>query len=121
MEAAVALLCRAVLDLSLIHILEKVREALMEAVAETNEEYMDRYFSGEEFTYDEIRQALHQHVRSGDMVPVLAGTGINGNGCLMLLEILEMYCPGPSENFVSGVNTCLLYTSHLLLGQLESD
>ena len=85
--------------------LEKVREALMEAVAETNEEYMDRYFSGEEFTYDEIRQALHQHVRSGDMVPVLAGTGINGNGCLMLLEILEMYCPGPSENFVSGVNT----------------
>lgn len=61
--------------------LEKIREALMEAIAETNEEYMDRYFSGEEFTYDEIRYALRMNVRSGDMVPVLVGTGINGNGC----------------------------------------
>lgn len=44
--------------------LEKIREALMEAIAETNEEYMDRYFSGEEFTYDEIRYALRMNVRS---------------------------------------------------------
>ncbi len=85
--------------------LEKVREALMEAVAETNEEYMDRYFSGEEFTYDEIRYALRTHVRSGDMVPVLVGTGINGNGGQMLLEILELYYPAPDECFISGTNT----------------
>ena len=85
--------------------LEKIREALMEAIAETNEEYMDRYFSGEEFTYDEIRYALRMNVRSGDMVPVLVGTGINGNGCQMLLEILDMYYPGPDENFISGTNT----------------
>ena len=84
--------------------LEKFRESLMEAVAETNEEYMDRYFEGDEFTYDEIRYALRTHVRSGDMVPVLVGTGINGNGCQMLLEILEMYFPAPDECFVSGTN-----------------
>ncbi len=85
--------------------LEKVRETLMETVAETNEEYMDRYFAGDEFTYDEIRYALHHHVHSGDMVPVLVGTGINGNGCLMLLEILELFCPGPDQGFISGQNT----------------
>ena len=85
--------------------LEKVRETLMETVAETNEEYMDRYFAGDEFTYDEIRYALHHHVRSGDMVPVLVGTGINGNGCLMLLEILELFCPGPDQGYISGENT----------------
>ncbi len=85
--------------------LEKVRETLMETVAETNEEYMDRYFAGDEFTYDEIRYALHHHVHSGDMVPVLVGTGINGNGCLMLLEILELFCPGPDQGYISGENT----------------
>ena len=85
--------------------LEKVRETLMETVAETNEEYMDRYFAGDEFTYDEIRYALHHPVRSGDMVPVLVGTGINGNGCLMLLEILELFCPGPDQGYISGENT----------------
>ena len=38
------------------------REALMEAVAETSEEFMDRYFNGEEFSEDEIRQALRVNV-----------------------------------------------------------
>jgi len=85
--------------------LEKVRETLLEAVAETNEEYMDRYFAGEEFSYDEIRYALRMHVRSGNKVPVLVGTGINGNGCQMLLEILDLFFPGPDENFISGTNT----------------
>ncbi len=84
--------------------LENVREKLMEAVAETSEEYMDRYFAGEEFTYDEIRNALRTNVRSCDMVPVLIGTGINGNGAKMLMEIIERYFPSPAERFLSGTN-----------------
>lgn len=46
------------------------REALMEAVAETSEEFMDRYFGGEEFSEDEIRQALRVNVSDGSIVPV---------------------------------------------------
>ncbi|MDD6213029.1 MAG: elongation factor G [Clostridiales bacterium] len=84
--------------------LNQIREKLMEAVAETNEEYMDRYFSGEEFTYDEIRNALRANVRTCDLVPVLIGTGINGNGTKMLMEIIERYFPSPADLFISGVN-----------------
>jgi len=53
------------------------REALMEAVAETSEEYMERYFSGDEFTIDEISSALREHVIKGNIVPVMLGSGIN--------------------------------------------
>lgn len=85
--------------------LEKIRGTLMEAVAETNEEYMERYFEGEEFTYDEIRKALSVNVRSADIAPVLCGTGVTCNGGRMLMEILELYFPSPSETFISGENT----------------
>ena len=45
------------------------REALMEAVAETSEEFMERYFNGEEFSEDEIRQALQMCIRDS-LLPV---------------------------------------------------
>lgn len=48
----------------------------MEAVAETSEEFMDRYFNGEEFSEDEIRQALRVNVAEGSIVPVLMGSNI---------------------------------------------
>ena len=85
--------------------LSKVRDTLLEAVAETNEEFMERYFGGEEFTYDEIRTALATNVRSGDLAPVLCGTGVSCNGGRMLLEILQIYFPSPADCFVSGTNT----------------
>ena len=53
------------------------RDALIEAVAETSEEYMERYFLGEEFTQEEISTALRTHVIEGDIVPVMMGSGIN--------------------------------------------
>ena len=56
------------------------REALMEAVAETSEEFMDRYFGGEEFSEDEIRQALRVNVAEGSIVPVLMGSNILARG-----------------------------------------
>ena len=84
--------------------LNMVREKLMEAVAETSEEYMDRYFSGEEFTYDEIRNALRANVRTCDLVPVLIGSGTTANGTKMLLDIIARYFPSPAEMFISGTN-----------------
>ena len=63
--------------------LDICRGALVEAVAETSEEYMERYFSGEEFTYEEISAALREHVIDGSIVPVMLGSGINCQGARM--------------------------------------
>ena len=64
-----------------------IRDALIEAVAETSEEYMERYFSGEEFTQEEISGALRAHVIEGDIVPVMMGSGINCQGFKVLVSM----------------------------------
>lgn len=84
--------------------LSKFREILMEAVAETSEEYMDKYFSGEEFTQQEISQALRNNVIDGSVVPVLMGSGANAQGTTMLLQAVEKYFPDPTKVKISGKN-----------------
>lgn len=80
------------------------REALMEAVAETSEEYMERYFSGDTFTQKEISTALRQHVIEGDIVPVLLGSGIHAQGAKMLLQAIDKYFPSPDRYECIGVD-----------------
>ncbi|MCI8664564.1 MAG: elongation factor G [Hungatella sp.] len=80
------------------------REALVEAVAETSEEYMERYFSGEEFTYEEISTALREHVIDGSIVPVMLGSGINCQGARMLLQGIDRYFPSPDRFECIGVD-----------------
>ncbi|NLL00431.1 MAG: GTP-binding protein, partial [Clostridiales bacterium] len=84
--------------------LSKFREVLLESVAETNEELMDKYFSGEEFTQQEISQALRTNVIDGSVVPVLMGSGINAQGTTMLLQAIEKYFPDPTKRTISGKN-----------------
>ena len=74
-----------------------IRDALMEAVAETSEEYMERYFSGEEFTQDEIYTAVQTHVCEGNIVPVMMGSGINCQGFNALLNAIDRYFPSPDR------------------------
>lgn len=83
--------------------LKIARDALIEAVAETSEDYMERYFAGEEFTPDEILGAIRSHVRDGGMVPVLIGSGLTGIGARMLLQGLVHYLPSPTERTVAGL------------------
>ena len=80
------------------------RDALLEAVAETSEEYMERYFSGEEFTLEEIQGALREHVRDGSIVPVLMGSGINCQGFKTLLQVIDRYLPTPDKFECVGVD-----------------
>ena len=80
------------------------REALMEAVAETSEEYMERYFSGDEFTQEEISQALREHVIEGNIVPIMMGSGINAQGAKMLLQGIDRYFPAPNKFECVGVD-----------------
>ncbi len=56
------------------HRLEGLRTAMNEAVAETSEELMEKYFSGEEFTPDELIQGIASGVRKGEIAPVFCGS-----------------------------------------------
>ncbi|BBF41896.1 translation elongation factor G-related protein [Lachnospiraceae bacterium KM106-2] len=77
--------------------LEKVREALLEAVAETSEELMEQYFAGEEFTREQISEALKTNVIDGTVVPVLMGSGLQTQGTTMLLDAIVKYFPSPEK------------------------
>ena len=77
--------------------LEPVREQLMEAVAESDEELMDKYFAGEEFTYEEISKALRKSVISCDIVPVQIGSGVSCQGVNSFLQTCEKYFPSANK------------------------
>lgn len=77
----------------------EVRNLLFEAVAETDEELMEKYFSGEEFTREEIIRGLHKGVVWGDIVPVIVGSAEQGVGLHTLLNIIDLYMPAPTELF----------------------
>lgn len=80
------------------------REKLMEAVAETSEELMDKYFNGEEFTYEEISKAMRANVIEGSVVPVTMGSGVNVHGVFMLMQDIVKYLPSPERKAVIGTN-----------------
>ena len=81
------------------------REALLEAVAETSEEFMDRYFNGDEFSEDEIRQALRVNVIDGTIVPVLMGSNVLARGMYTLMADIVKYFPSPDKRECAGINT----------------
>ncbi|MCI7276204.1 MAG: elongation factor G [Lachnospiraceae bacterium] len=78
------------------------RESLIEAVAETSEELMDRYFAGDEFTYEEVSGALRENVMTGGIVPVLMGSGVNAQGLNMLMLAIKKYFPSPDHTVLHG-------------------
>ncbi|MFQ8841369.1 MAG: hypothetical protein ACLR8P_11085 [Clostridium fessum] len=82
-----------------------IRDALIEAVAETSEEYMERYFSGEEFTQDEIVHAQYRLTcATVTIVPVMMGSGINCQGFNALLNAIDRYFPSPDKGECVGVD-----------------
>ncbi len=83
--------------------LEVCRETLLEAVAETNEEYMERYFTGEEFTEEEIEGALRENVIDGSIVPVTMGSGLEVKGIVNLLTDIVKYLPSPDKREMKGM------------------
>ena len=83
--------------------LEKYREILLEAVAETSEEFMDRYFAGEEFSVTEISAALSMCVGDGSLVPVCMGSPVNLQGVKILLDDICGYFPSPNLRERAGI------------------
>lgn len=85
--------------------LKLCREALLEAVAETSEEFMDRYFNGDEFSDDEIRSALRLNVIDGSIVPVLMGSNTLARGMYTLMADIVKYFPSPEKVECAGIDT----------------
>jgi elongation factor G len=77
--------------------LEEMHGALAEAVAETSEEMMEKYFEGEPFTEEEILAGLKKGVREASLVPVLCGSGYLGVGTELLLSAIVNLLPSPAE------------------------
>ena len=70
-----------------------VREMINEAVAESSEELMEKYFAGEPFTPEETYAALRAGVAAGDIVPVLCGSAYNKLGISSLMNAIGAYFP----------------------------
>jgi len=78
-------------------VLDELYDALKESVAETSEEFMDKYFGGEDFTYAEMIQGLRQGVRELSLFPVVCGSAFSGLGTRMLLDTIIELLPNPLE------------------------
>lgn len=70
---------------------KKSYDALMELVAETDDDYLEKFFEGQELTRDEIRNGITIGVKRGDIVPVISGSTINNVGTAEILASLENY------------------------------
>ena len=80
-------------------------EALIEAVAEQDEELMEKYFEGEELTVDEIKKTIRKATCEGNMVPITCGTSYRNKGVQPLLDAIVDYMPAPTDvESIKGVN-----------------
>ena len=84
--------------------LQICRDTLMEAVAETSEELMERYFGGETFSEAEIRAAMRTNVCDSSIVPMTMGSNVLCQGIYTLLDDIIKYFPSPENREVAGIN-----------------
>jgi elongation factor G len=75
----------------------KYRTKLVEAVSETSDELMNKYFEGEALTEEEIHTALRKSTVSGKIVPMLCGSAFKNKGVQLLLDAVVDYLPSPLE------------------------
>ena len=85
--------------------LEIYRDKLLEAVAETSEAFMERYFDGDEFSVEEIRSAMRTEVMDGDIVPVAMGSNIQAQGVANLLSDIVRFFPSPDNRSCAGITS----------------
>ena len=74
-----------------------IRESMMEIVAESDDELLEKFFSGEPFTTDEIATGIRTQVANGELVPVFIGSAEKNIGIDYLLSVIERYIPSPLD------------------------
>ncbi len=84
---------------------QKYHDELIEHVAEQNEELMEKYFSGEELTVEEIKAQIRKSTIENTMVPVTCGTSYRNKGVQKLLDAIVDYMPAPTDvPAIKGIN-----------------
>ncbi len=84
---------------------EEYHEKLLEAVAEQDDDLMEKYFGGEEITIDEIKAVIRRSTIANTMVPVCCGTSYRNKGVQKLLDAIVDYMPSPLDvPAIKGVN-----------------
>ena len=76
---------------------DEYHEKLLEAVAESDEELMEKYFGGEELTIDEIKAAIRKMTVNSEIYPVYCGTAYRNKGVQPLLDAVNDYHPNPLD------------------------
>jgi len=76
---------------------EELRGVLMESVAETDELLLDKFFNGEEFTYEEVSTGLKNAVLSGEVVPVIVSCATKAMGLKCMMHMIKEYLPNSAD------------------------
>ncbi len=76
---------------------EAMREHLVEAAAEANDELMDKYLEGGELTEEEVKKGIRLRTLANEIVPVLGGSAFKNKGVQAVLDAVIEYLPAPTE------------------------
>ncbi|ESU31442.1 elongation factor P [Bacillus sp. 17376] len=76
---------------------EEYREKLVEAVAELDEELMEKYLGGEELTVEEIKAAIRKGTTNVEFYPVICGSAFKNKGVQLMLDAVIDYLPSPLD------------------------
>ena len=82
------------------HRFQGLIEAMSEAIAETDDELMEKFFGGEAFTTEEIVEGMRKGVKDGLITPVFCGSAVNQQALDMLLYNMHKLLPSPEHNSV---------------------
>ena len=74
-----------------------VYDTIVEVVAETDDELMEKFFEGEEFSHEEFMKGVTSALLNGSAVPLICGSATTGAGIDMLLDIITDYMPAPND------------------------
>lgn len=84
---------------------EEYREKLIEAVAEFDEDFMEKYLGGEEITIDELKAAIRKATLSVEFFPVVCGSAFKYKGVQPMLDAVVEYLPSPLDvPAIKGIN-----------------
>jgi len=81
--------------------IEEIKDQLIEKVAETDEELMEKYFEGEAFTDEEINKGIKLAIKNGDLVPLLVGSAEKIIAVDTILKLFKNFMPSPLDRDVN--------------------
>ncbi len=84
---------------------EEYRQKMVEAICETDEALMEKFFDGAEISVNELKKALRKATINNEIVPILCGTAYRNKGVQMLLDAIIEYMPAPTDvPNIKGIN-----------------